>query len=119
MTAPVYAPEFRRELEDSIAAARVVGPEVGLVVLEGNYLLVDEGPWAAIRGTLDEAWFVTLDEDERLARLVARHRRYGAGEEEATRRAHGPDAVNARLIAATRPRADRLVAATRTSANLA
>ncbi|HEU4424627.1 MAG TPA: nucleoside/nucleotide kinase family protein, partial [Pilimelia sp.] len=34
----VYAPEFRREIEEPIAGAIPVPPEVPLVVTEGNYL---------------------------------------------------------------------------------
>ena len=39
---------------------------VPLVITEGNYLLVDDGPWAQVRDLLDEAWFVVQDEDRRL-----------------------------------------------------
>ena len=40
---PVYAPGFERVLEQPIAGSIAVGPEVDLVVSEGNYLLVDDG----------------------------------------------------------------------------
>jgi pantothenate kinase len=39
----VYAPEFRREIEEPINAAVAVPRDVPLVITEGNYLLVDEG----------------------------------------------------------------------------
>ena len=61
--AVVYAPEFRREIEEPIACAVPVPREVPLVVTEGNYLLVADGDWAAVRGLLDEAWFVETDDD--------------------------------------------------------
>ena len=49
----VYAPEFRREIEEPIAGAIAVPPEVPLVVTEGNYLLaVGRGPAAARRGVV-------------------------------------------------------------------
>ena len=37
--------------------------EVPLVVTEGNYLLVDDGPWAESAPLLDEAWYVEMDEE--------------------------------------------------------
>ena len=61
----VYAPEFRRELEESIAGAIAVPPRVRLVVTEGNYLLVPAHPWGELRALLDEVWFLDLDAEER------------------------------------------------------
>ncbi|MTD57666.1 nucleoside/nucleotide kinase family protein [Amycolatopsis pithecellobii] len=102
----VYAPEFRREIEEPIAGAVPVPPDVPLVITEGNYLLVDEEPWAAVRGLLDQAWFVAPDEHDRIERLVTRHRRYGRSLVEARQRALGSDQRNADLIAPTAARAD-------------
>ena len=42
----VYAPEFRRDLEEPMGSALPVPPDVPLVVTEGNYLLLADGPWA-------------------------------------------------------------------------
>ena len=61
----VYAPEFRREIEEPIAGAVPVLPETRLVITEGNYLLLDDGPWAAIAGLLDDVWYVDGDESAR------------------------------------------------------
>ncbi len=49
----VYAPEFRRAIEEPIAGAVPVQPGVPLVLTEGNYLLLDTPPWSAVRGLLD------------------------------------------------------------------
>ena len=105
----VYAPRFDRELEESIGSAVAVPVEVPLVVTEGNYLLVDDEHWAPVRPLLDVCWYVDPGEDARLQRLVARHERYGRTTEEARQRSYGPDQRNADLIAATRPRADRVL----------
>lgn len=102
----VYAPEFRREIEEPIAGAVAVPPEVPLVITEGNYLLLDSEPWNAVRGLLDEAWFLAPDEHDRIERLVTRHRRYGRSLVEARQRALGTDQRNADLIAGTIGRAD-------------
>ncbi|HEY8472623.1 MAG TPA: nucleoside/nucleotide kinase family protein [Natronosporangium sp.] len=105
----VYAPRFDRSIEESIAGAIPVEPGVPLVVTEGNYLLVDTGPWAAIRELLDEIWYLELPEPVRLDRLIARHIAYGRPPVVAEARARGTDQRNADLIATTRHRADLLV----------
>ena len=51
--------------------------DVPLVVTEGNYLLMDHFPWAALRGLLDEVWYLELSKQTRNERLVDRHVRYG------------------------------------------
>lgn len=105
----VWAPRFDRGIEESIAGAIPVEPTVPLVVTEGNYLLVDSGPWAAVRDLLDEIWYLELPEPVRLARLTARHEAYGRPPEVAAARARGTDQRNAELIATTRDRADLIV----------
>ncbi|MGN9779114.1 nucleoside/nucleotide kinase family protein [Micromonospora sp. H33] len=105
----VYAPVFRRELEEAVAGAIEVPPEVRLVVTEGNYLLLPEYPWEEIRPLLHEAWFLDLDAELRLRRLTARHEAYGRSPEEARAWACGSDEANAALVAATADRADLVV----------
>jgi len=105
-----YAPQFRREVEEPIAGAIPVPRELPLVIVEGNYLLVDDGPWAGVCDLVDECWFVEVDEQVRMERLVARHRAYGRTEEDARAFAAGSDQANAEVIAATRGRADVVVA---------
>lgn len=105
----IYAPEFRRDLEESIADAVAIEPSVRLVVVEGNYLLIPESPWCRLRPLFDEIWYCDRDEDARVIDLIARHRAYGKSENEARRWALGPDQRNAELIHATKARADRIV----------
>lgn len=101
----VYAPEFRREIEEPIAGAIAVPREVPLAITEGNYLLY----WNDVRELLDEVWFVDLDEPTRLARLIERHMAYGRTRAEAEQRTYGSDQRNAELIMATRMNADLIV----------
>jgi len=94
----VYAPEFDRGVEDSIAHRVEIGPQIRLVITEGNYLCLDADPWRRVHDVLDESWFVELDEDVRRRRLVDRHMRYGRTLAEAIERADGSDQRNADLI---------------------
>lgn len=105
----VYAPEFRRDREESIAGAIAIGPEVELVIIEGNYLLVEVPPWRELGGLFDEVWYVDCDEETRVERLIARHMASGKSAAEAREFALGSDQRNARLVAATQSRADLVV----------
>lgn len=101
----VYAPAFRREIEEPVAGAIAVLPQTQLVITEGNYLLLDEGPWAAVAPLLDQAWYVEVDDALRRARLLRRHEQFGRSAEEARGWEAATDEPNARRIAATRARA--------------
>ena len=108
-TETVYAPEFRREIEEDIGCAIPVPPSMPLVVTEGNYLLLDDGAWARARVCLDEVWFLAPADDVRQHRLVLRHRAFGKSPDEARAWALGTDQRNAELIESTAGRADLIV----------
>src|SRR5919107_789561 len=94
----VYAPEFRRTLDEPVAASIAIPAEVPLVITEGNYLLAEQEPWKEVRAQLDEVWFVDTPHALRLERLVERHVSFGMDQAGAEAWAHGPDEANARLI---------------------
>ncbi|AEI13638.1 nucleoside/nucleotide kinase family protein [Cellulomonas gilvus] len=105
----VYAPGFRREVDEPVAAEVAVEPGHEVVVVEGNYLLVADEPWGRVRDLLDEAWFVATPSDERERRLVERHVRHGRTEHAALAWARDVDGRNAALVEATASRADLVV----------
>lgn len=107
--AVVYAPAFDRALEEPVAGSVPVPPDVPLVVTEGNYLLHDDPAWTPVRALLDEVWFLDLDDDHRVRRLVERHVRFGKEQAHAERWVRDSDELNARLVAAGRDRADLVV----------
>lgn len=107
--AVVYAPEFRRSLDEPVAASIAVPAEVPLVITEGNYLLMEQEPWKEIRAQLEEVWFVDTPQELRIRRLVARHASFGMDPAAAEAWALGPDEANAVLIQATRHTADRII----------
>lgn len=106
---PVYAPGFDRDLEQPLAGAIRVGPEVEVVVTEGNYLLLADPAWVAVRQRLDQVWFVHTRDDLRLERLVARHVEFGKAAGHARSWVREVDEPNARLVEASRASADRLL----------
>lgn len=105
----VSAPEFPREVDEPLADRIPVPRRVPLVITEGNYLLLDHGPWAAIRALVDEVWYLDPDDQTRIDRLIDRHVRYGKSPEEARVWVARSDESNARLVALTRDRADVVV----------
>lgn len=103
----VYAPSYRRGLEEPIAASIAVPGDIDFVITEGNYLLSTEPSWHRIRSLVDEIWFVETPHQLRVDRLIARHIAFGMGEEAATAWATGPDETNARYVELTKQLADR------------
>lgn len=106
----VLAPSFDREVEEAVADAIEIRPSERTVIVEGNYLLLNSGGWERVAGLLDVTFFVGVDHDIRLSRLIERHVRFGKSAEEARAWSLGPDEANARLIAATAVHADHVIA---------
>jgi pantothenate kinase len=105
----VYAPSFERTVDEGIAGEVAIPAAARIVIVEGNYLLVDQEPWNRIPGLVAEAWFCETGADERLTRLVDRHTRHGRTPEAAHAWASSVDGANAILIETTRGRADLIV----------
>jgi pantothenate kinase len=97
----VYAPEFRREIEEPVAGAIPIFPQAQLLLAEGNYLALDQGGWHHVAALLDEIWYVEVDPALRHARLVARHMQFGRSREAAEHWVQVTDEPNARLIEST------------------
>ncbi|MDR6558752.1 pantothenate kinase [Arthrobacter pascens] len=105
----VYAPDFRRSIDEPVAASIAVPASVPLIITEGNYLLAENPAWQRVRSQLDEVWFIDTPPALRLSRLVERHMVFGMDRPAAEAWANGSDEANARLIEATRDRADRVI----------
>ncbi|WP_066261067.1 nucleoside/nucleotide kinase family protein [Hydrogenophaga flava] len=106
----VYAPDFRREIEEPVAGALPVFAATPLVITEGNYLLLDDDPaWAPVADLLDEVWYLDVPADLRLERLAARHMQFGRTREQALAWIAQTDEPNARRIEASAHRARRRV----------
>lgn len=102
----IYAPAFNRDLEEPIGSSIAVPSETPLVITEGNYLLYTEHGWDAVRNLLTEVWYLDIDADTRRDRLVARRLGHGHPLDAAQAWVQDVDEANARLVNATRHRAD-------------
>ncbi len=102
----VYAPAYSRVLHESIGGAIAVPPAVRLVIVEGNYLLLDRGPWAGVRPLLDAALYLDAPDRTRTATLLRRQRARGLDGHAARDWVYRSDEANAALVTMTRGHAD-------------
>jgi pantothenate kinase len=105
----IYYPVFDRSIEESIAAQGLVKSDTELVIVEGNYLLHEEGGWESVASLLDEVWFIEIDDETRLRRLIDRHIAFGKSPEAAESWSRGSDEVNAQIIAKSKARAHAVI----------
>jgi pantothenate kinase len=105
----VLAPGFDRTVEEAVPDAIRIGPECSVVVVEGNYLLLDTDGWDEVAPHLDVTIFVSLPQGIRHQRLIDRHIRFGKSREDAERWSLGTDEQNAVVIEATAGRADHTI----------
>lgn len=107
---PVSGPGYSRKIEDTVENAFTVQPEVRVLIVEGNYLLLTEGPWAGVKAALDYAVFVDVPRDIVKARLLKRHGEEGLFSEERNR-AHieRNDLPNYDLVCLSQDRADVVI----------
>lgn len=102
--AEVAIPVFDRRMELSRAAADVVLPDDRYLVIEGNYLLLDEGPWRALDGAFDLTVWIDVPDAELDRRLLARWAHHGKTPAEARAWIDSNDMPNIRrTIAGSRP----------------
>lgn len=50
-----YAPSFDHKIKDPVENDIYISSSQQIIIIEGNYLLLDEHPWSQIRSLVDEA----------------------------------------------------------------
>jgi pantothenate kinase len=105
----VAVPVFDRTRDLSVAAARVIGPETRVVIIEGNYLLMKESPWYSLHGLWDLGVYLDVPEDDLEDRLIRRWLTHGLDYADARQRARMNDLPNARRVMARRAQAHMTV----------
>ncbi|KAF4977783.1 hypothetical protein FZEAL_5749 [Fusarium zealandicum] len=108
---PILAPSFDHALKDPRDDDIAVQPEHRIVVLEGNYLALDQDVWRDAAKLLDEIWFVEVDFDVARKRLRERHVKAGIVKDldEGDRRASENDLVNGEEIINYRLEVDEFI----------
>ena len=102
-------PIFHREIEASKKDEGIVPIGAKVIVIEGNYLFSEEHNWNGVFPLLDHTWFIEIDNEVRMQRLIARHIKYGKTPEEAEYWSRGSDEANAQYIELTAHRAASVI----------
>ena len=105
-------PGFDHGVGDPEPDKLCVEADCEVVIVEGNYLLLDEPVWAELgEDVFIERWFVRVDVDEAMRRVCARHIETGKSAVVAAARtgAGGSDRLNAELINSARVEPDVVV----------
>ena len=103
----VFAPAYRRDLHESVAAGSIVSGN-GVVVTEGNYLALETRGWGAARERIDLLIHIDVPEEVLVLRLINRHEEFGKNPLAAGHWVRTVDLPNARLIATSVHRCDEV-----------
>jgi pantothenate kinase len=103
----VLGPSYSRKIEDVVPDAFLIAASARILVVEGNYLLLADAPWARIKPLLDSSLFISVPRETVRARLMQRHAEEGLFSE-ARNREHieRVDLANYDVVNRSRPRAD-------------
>lgn len=78
----IAIPVFDRSVELSRAAAALIGRDRKFILVEGNYLLLDEAPWNGLAPLFDFTIFLDVPREELEQRLLQRWRDHGRSEKD-------------------------------------
>ena len=96
----VAVPVFDRSIEIARAGARMIAQSVKVLVVEGNYLLLQSDPWASLRPLFDLTVLIDVPESTLRARLTERWVGYNLSAEEVAWKLDGNDLPNGRFVMA-------------------
>jgi pantothenate kinase len=96
--ADVAVPVFDRQIEIARAGARLIPALVPVIIVEGNWLLLDQTPWDRLRPLFDITVLVDVPEYALRSRLRGRWERLGLTEAEIAEKLEENDLPNGRLV---------------------
>lgn len=94
----IAVPLFDRDEDFSRGSASIVKASDRIVLVEGNYLLLDEPPWNELAALFDFKVFLDVPRGPLAHRLVQRWISHGLSDEEARQRAFSNDMPNAERV---------------------
>ncbi|TBW50556.1 nucleoside triphosphate hydrolase [Marinobacter halodurans] len=94
----VAVPVFDRPLDLARAGGRIVTPAHRIVIVEGNYLLLDRDPWRTLHDLFDLKLFLEVPDELLAARLLRRWQDMGQDEAGARAKTYDKDMLNSRLV---------------------
>ncbi|RKE83394.1 nucleoside/nucleotide kinase family protein [Rhizobium sp. AG855] len=78
----IAVPVFDRQIEIARAGGRLIDRGTGIILCEGNYLLLRQPPWDRLKPIFDFAVFVDVTQAELRRRLTERWQGYGLSPEQ-------------------------------------
>lgn len=106
----VAVPVFDRSIEIARAGARIIMPATRIILVEGNYLLLDDPAWQPLRERFDMTVMLDVPEPVLAARLTERWQSYGLTPDALAAKLDGNDLPNMQLVVAKSVPADFVVA---------
>ncbi|XP_058748700.1 putative uridine kinase C227.14 isoform X2 [Vicia villosa] len=105
----VYVPSFDHGVGDPVEDDIFVNLQHKIIIIEGNYLLLEDGVWKEISSLFDEKWFIDIDIDKAMHRVLKRHISTGKPRDIAKQRVENNDRLNAELIMKSKKNADIII----------
>jgi pantothenate kinase len=105
----IAIPVFDRGMELSRAAAAIVAADTKFILVEGNYLLLDEEPWSRLAPLFDFSIFVGVPRPELERRLLERWHEHGRSDQDARAWIASNDMPNIERVLARRRSADLVI----------
>ena len=102
----VAVPVFDRRLEIARAGARIVAARTRILVIEGNYLLLNQEPWRQLAPLFDLTVMLRESRGNLEHRLIQRWLSYGFSEAEARAKVLGNDLPNIDVVLEDSQKAD-------------
>jgi pantothenate kinase len=94
----IAGPVFDRVLEVSRAGALIITRLTRVVIVEGNYLLLDSAPWTALAGLFDISVRIRTPQELLRRRLVDRWTSFELSSEEIARKVECNDLPNGEMV---------------------
>ncbi len=104
-------PTFDREADRTVPDGGQIDDSTRIVLVEGNYLLLDMAPWSELAEVFDLTVRLDVSREALAHRLVTRWRDHGLSEAEARKRAFGNDMKNADFVTESSRRPDMVLRA--------
>ena len=105
----VSFPAYSRKLHDPVPDSIRVESPATLLLVEGLWLLSEQGGWAQVRPLLDFCYFIDSDKERTRQAVIKRHMTGGRTLEGASRHYEMVDGRNSDLVLQTRHKADKVI----------
>jgi pantothenate kinase len=102
----VAVPVFDRSIETARAGGRLIPSSVGIIIVEGNYLLLKRPPWNQLGNLFDVTVMIRTSPETLRRRLEDRWRGFGLPESEVRRKVDTNDLPNGMTMLAESAEAD-------------